>query len=262
MYRGGETGLNEPFRPTGGSANGQPVPTSAPLPGGSQTSSSLVGIANPKNNIVFSQGLYVEQQDMLRQQIINEVVPYVQSRLGLKQHSRSYTIAFNATSDCILHGIARSDDFIAEVFTCEHIASDQALAIMAHEIGHLVSYERYGAYPAVGSDLLLVEGVATYAAARYWIGNEDLRAYVRSQHESGVPPDLQESYRGIDVEAMNANYLQWASFVEFLHETCGPDAFDQLYITGNGSIGSASYMRYCGQSINGLEQAWKIWLQG
>jgi hypothetical protein len=259
MYPGGERGLNHSFSPTGGSANGPPVPTSTPLSSDSQASSGLIGTA--VLNIIFSQGLYAEQQDMLRQQIIDEVFPYVLARLGLKQPSRLYTIAFNTTPNCILHGIARSDDFIAEVFTCESIASDQAMAIMAHEIAHLVSYERYGAYPAVGSDLLLVEGVATYAAARYWIGNEDLRTYVRGQRQSGVTPDLQESYRGVNAESMNANYLQWASFVEFLHEICGRDAFDQIYTTGNGSIGSASYLQYCGQSINGLEQDWKIWLQ-
>lgn len=252
IHNGGEGSLNQAFRSTG------PAPTSAAAPtstGGLVATNSLA--------IIFSEGLYLNQQETLRLRIVDEVLPHVLSRLELAAPRRQYTLAFTRQLDCALHGMARSDDFIAEVFTCDSVPSEQALAIMAHEIAHLVSYERYGVYPDVGSDLLLIEGLATYGAARYWLGDEtDLRAYVRDQRASGVVPALQESYRGVNVDAMNANYYQWASFVEFLRQTCGPARFHELYKTGSGRLGSASYLQYCGKSIDALEQDWLTWLEG
>jgi hypothetical protein len=146
------------------------------------------------------------------------------------------------------------------VFTCPGIDEKRAVNILAHEMVHQLAHDRYG--PAhLNADLILLEGVATWGAGKYWLGGApDFRSYVRAQRQSGISYPLAMSYSGLGVAGMNALYYQWASFVEFLIDTYGRLKFDQLYVSGNSAPGSADYVGVYGKNLDQLQQEWIDWL--
>jgi hypothetical protein len=205
-------------------------------------------------------GLYTGERDALRAELA-EALAYVAERFGSSPIS-AITASLRRDDGCALHGVAYTDVRDTQVFSCDAIARGQAVAIMAHEFTHQLAQDRYG--PAhLQSDLILSEGVATWAAGRYWLsGHPDFRSYVREQRRAGASFPLATHYAGLGTAAMNTLYYQWASFVEFLIDTYGRERFDQLYISGAGDPGSADYAGVYGKGLPELEREWERWLEG
>jgi hypothetical protein len=231
-------------------------------------SAALVGATTPQASssldatfdFHLDEGLYAGQDTRLAADA-QRALDYVSQRTGYQQKHR-YRVAITVGAGCSIRGVAFPDGMVAQALSCGDIDSSQAIVILAHELVHLLTFDRYGVPPAVGSDLMLVEGVATYGAGQYWLGGHpDFRSYVHDQRAAGVAYPLTEGYGASDAETMNARYYQWASFVEFLKSLPDGDAkFDQLYISGDGHIGSSDYEGIYGQSLGNLEQAWISWL--
>jgi hypothetical protein len=203
-------------------------------------------------------GLYANEREQLRVDV-EQALAYAANRFG--SGLKTSVIASVVRDDsCSLHGIAYTDVRNVQVFTCDSIARSQAVAILAHEFTHQLAQDRYG--PAhLHADLILSEGVATWAAGRYWLGGKpDFRSYVRDQRRAGVSYPLATHYEGQGVGVMNALYYQWASFVEFLVGTYGREAFDRLYVSGAGDPGSADYAGVYGKGLPELEQEWLAWV--
>ena len=205
-------------------------------------------------------GLYDGQRAALESDS-REALAYVTQRFGSGPTSTFHAVFANDSS-CNLNGVANTETRTVQTNTCNGIAISRAVAIEAHEFVHQLCQDRYG--PAhLSADLMLAEGVATWGAGKYWLGDvPDFRTFVRSQRDSSVSYPLTQSYVGLGVAAHNAIYYQWAAFVEYLITTYGREKFDQVYVTGHGDPGSADYTQIYGKDIHMLEQDWKEWIRG
>ncbi|MDZ4719623.1 MAG: hypothetical protein SH847_14300 [Roseiflexaceae bacterium] len=203
-------------------------------------------------------GLYTNERNEL-QTDLEQALAYVANRFGSGLNA-PVTTSVILENGCSLHGVAYTDVRNVQVFTCDAITRGQAVAILAHEMTHQLAQDRYG--PShLHADLILSEGVATWAAGRYWLsGKPDFRTYVRDQRRNGVSYPLATHYAGLGVGAMNALYYQWASFVEFLINTYGRESFDRLYVSGAGDPGSADYAGVYGKGLPELELEWSAWI--
>jgi hypothetical protein len=204
--------------------------------------------------------LYPDQHAQLAAEV-RQAYDYVSAQFHVRSAAR-FKAAFAIDEQCGLHGLTRADEHIAQVFTCNDIPRSRAVAIMAHELAHQLEFEQYGE-AHLAADQILVEGMATWAAGEYWLGEyPDFRSYARDLRSAGDRPPLATDIGIEDVANMNRLYPQWASFVEFLITRYSREKFDQLYLTGHVSAGSADYMGVYGKSLDLLEQEWQSWLDG
>ena len=245
--------------------NARPTPVSTPA----NQAAPLQGQAVPQIfanltpdgafDILIENNLYPDERTELATEI-QQAFEYVSGRLGARASAR-FKAALAIDAQCGLHGITRVDERIAQVYSCNDIPRTRAVVIMAHELGHQLEYERYG-QRQLEADQILSEGVATWAAGKYWLGGHaDFRSYVREQRAAGALAPLATNVTREDFAAMNKLYYQWASFVEFLiDDKGGRERFDQLYITGHLSAGSANYVGVYGEDLNALERQWLAWL--
>jgi hypothetical protein len=223
---------------------------------------AIQGEARPidRTLIIFDldSGLYPGEEQALREDL-DQALAYVSARFG-SNPGQAITAMVKRDDGCGLRGIAYTDIRQAQVFSCNSLPRARAISILAHEFVHQLAQDRYGAaHP--GADLILSEGVATWAAGRYWLsGQPSFRQFVRAQRQQGLDFPLATHYAGLGVAGMNALYYQWASFVEYLIDTYGREAFDTLYVSGAGDPGSADYQRVYGKSLNQLEQEWRNWI--
>lgn len=241
--------------------NSQPMfgkvePNSAALP----TPGALSGATQAVDqfDIQLDDGLYPGQNAALAQDL-QRALAYVTTRFGSGANAR-FTAAVVRDDQCALHGIAFTDVRTVQVFTCNDLARSRAVAIMAHEFVHQLEQDRYGP-PHLHADTILSEGMATWAAGSYWLGKQpDFRAYVRAQRQAGTFYPLATDYSGLGVNAMNALYYEWASFIDFLIQTYGRPALDQVYVTGQSNPGTANYQLAYGKDLSTLEREWIAWL--
>ncbi len=210
-------------------------------------------------NIVVNKGLYIDARDRLNDEA-HRVYAYVAARFG-SELTGPLTVAFIEDAGCALSGIAYTDVRRVQVFTCNAIAPERALAILAHEYVHQLQQDRYGSRH-LSADLILSEGMATWGAGVYWLDEHpDFRSYVRAQRANGIAYPLAIHYAERDIVVMNALYYQWASFVEFLIDQYGRERLDALYVAGAGTPGSADYRGVYGKDLATLEQEWIAWLE-
>lgn len=210
-------------------------------------------------DIQVDAGLYADDRAALSAEL-QQALGYVVARFGSGPSAR-FTAMLVRDDGCGLHGIAYTDIRQVQVYTCPSIARDRAVAILAHEFGHQLAHDRYGA-AHLAADTLLAEGLATWGAGSYWLGGQpDFRSVVRAQRRAGSFYPLATDYGGLGVGAMNTLYYQWASFVEFLIERYGRAQFDQVYASGGGAIGAADYQGVYGVPLSALEQEWLAWLE-
>ncbi|MCS6839770.1 MAG: hypothetical protein NZ699_10410 [Roseiflexus sp.] len=230
---------------------------------GAQTAPAIVGVAVPVADsslltVTVSDGLYVAERAQLDEES-RRAYEYVAARFG-SSLTAPLTAAFVQDAGCALSGIAYTDIRRVQVHTCDGISRARAIALLAHEYAHQLQQDRYGPRH-LSADLILSEGLATWAAGAYWLGGHpDFRSYVRTQRASGVFYPLATHYSGRGVAVMNALYYQWASFVEFLIDHYGRERLDALYVTGSGAPGSAHYQAIYGKDLATLEQEWIAWL--
>lgn len=229
---------------------------------GAPAPAPIAGVAQPLDafDTRVDDGLYPDERAALAGDL-QRALEYVSARFGSGPSAR-FTAMLVRDDGCGLRGIAYTDIRQMQVFSCSALPRARAVAIMAHEFTHQLEQDRYG--PAhLRSDLILSEGAATWAAGEYWLGGQpDFRAFVREQRRAGTSYPLATDYSGLGVGAMNALYYQWASFVEFLIGAYGRAQFDQLYVSGQGAIGSSDYQGVYGKSLDALEREWLAWIGG
>jgi hypothetical protein len=257
-------------RPQPSVISNYPFPTAATPPpyqgeatSNSPASSSLI-FANltpdGKFDTLVQHSLYPDERGELAAET-QQAFDYVSKSFDVQNLSR-FKAAFVIDENCTLHGITRADEGVAQVYTCNSISRSQAISIMAHELAHQLQFEQYGK-PHLTADQILVEGMATWAAGEYWLGGQpDFRAYVRAQRMSSGLEPLATAVTREDFDAMNRLYYPWASFVDFLIDTYGRPKFNQLYVTGHITAGSADYVGVYGKDLKALEREWQAWLDG
>lgn len=231
---------------------------------GSQAAPTIGAVAVPVADpslltITVSDGLYEAERAQLDEET-RRACEYVAARFG-GSLAAPLTVAFVQDAGCSLSGIAFTDIRKVQVFTCDSIGRERAIAILAHEYVHQLQHDRYGPRH-LSADLILSEGLATWGAGRYWLGGHpDFHSYVRTQRAGGVFHPLATHYAGRGVAVMNALYYQWASFIEFLIDRYGRERLDALYVTGGSAPGLANYQAIYDKDLATLEQEWIAWLE-
>ena len=133
-------------------------------------------------------------------------------------------------------------------------------AFLAHELGHQLTYDRWG---TVGPDVRLSEGLATWAAEPYWLawqGWSSLDAAVADLQRGHAFAPLTEPQEGcLSAAERNIYYSAWASFVDFLLRRYGWDAMG-IALHAPGIEDRADYVQAFGQSLETLAAAWEATL--
>jgi hypothetical protein len=231
---------------------GIPTPTAEPLAGRFLIRDQL--------QMAVADGLYSDTERERLAVDLERALGYVAGRFGGGPRERIIaSVVIDA--GCGLHGIAYTDIRTTQVFTCPGVPQARVVNIMAHEFVHQLAHDRYGERH-LKADVILVEGVATWGAGSYWLGQQaDFRGFVRGiARETALLP-LATSYTGRSISDMNTLYYQWASFVEFLLTAYGRERFDALYVSGSSAPGSADYYGTYGKSLPQLEAEWIAWLK-
>jgi hypothetical protein len=211
-------------------------------------------------NLYTTNGSYTVEQVRGLAQPIHDALTYVQTRTDM-QLSEPVTIIFDRRDSCGLDGAAFTQKRTIILYACTSTPTNRAINILAHEFVHQLAHDRYG--PAhLQADLILSEGLATWGAGKYWLGDEaSFRSFVHKHYAAQLLP-LGSHYRDYGtIDAMNRLYYQWASLVDFLIETRGRESFDALYASGRGmNPNTADYVTVLGSDLAGVEEQWRAWL--
>ncbi|NJP05874.1 MAG: hypothetical protein HC837_09750 [Chloroflexaceae bacterium] len=242
--------ISQPFAPAGADQPAAPAQDPAvPL------------IAGGYLTVVNPEAVYGEAEQPVLTQEVEQALAYVIGRSG---HSPQgpITAVIEPQADCLLNGMAYTDERRIHVYTCADIPRQRAVNVLAHEFVHQLAHDHYGD-AHLHADLALSEGLATWGAGRYWLGQHaDFATFVRQvyiNHDEELLP-LATHYHGRSINDMNKLYYEWASFVEYLLLTYDQAPFDALYVSGQGDPGSANYTGVYGKSLEQLEQEWRTWL--
>ena len=176
--------------------------------------------------------------------------------------TRPVNIVFDRRPEaCGLDAVAYTGARTAILYTCPETPGRRATNVLAHEYIHQLAHDRYGA-PHMEADLLLSEGLATWGAGRYWLGShESFHDFVAAEYRGQLLPLATDPRGGTTIATLNQLYYQWASYVEWLRASHGPEALDRLYVTGQGRRpGSADYLGVLGAEFAVTEQQWRAWL--
>ncbi len=237
--------LEHEWSPWPGSPRPSPVP-----PGAVQAQRDLLTLSS-------AEGLFADPQPVT--DAASQALAYTIERTAM-QPAAPINVYLGNEPSCNLNGIAYTNERMVQVFTCPDLDQQRAINILAHEYVHQLAHDYYGE-PHLHADVILMEGIATWGAGRYWLGEHaDFRAFVRTYYpRAGLLP-LATSYEGRPVADMNQLYYQWAAFVEYLIGTYGRNSFDALYVSGSREPGSADYRGVYGKSLEELEAEWLVWL--
>lgn len=205
-------------------------------------------------------GSYSQDQARAMAEPLSDAMRYVSERTAL-QLSAPVSIIFDRREGCGFDGAALTERRTIMLYVCPDMPARRSVNVLAHEFVHQLAYDRYGA-AHMQADLVLSEGLATWGAGKYWLGNEsDFRGFVQNNYAAHLLP-LGSHYRDYGtIDAMNRLYYQWASLVDFVIATRGRDTFDRLYTSGRGmQPNTADYSGILGTDLAGLEGQWKEWL--
>ncbi len=232
-------------------STGEPRPTPAPVSGSASQHQHLT--------ITSADGLYAPEESIVLADEIQQSFAYVSGRFE-QQPTDAISVFVGHEPSCALNGIAYTDERRVQVFTCPDLPRSRAVNILAHEFVHQLAHDRYGPQH-LQADLILSEGIATYGAGTYWLGDKpDFKTFVRETYYDHLLP-LATTYVGRPIADMNKLYYQWASFSEFLITTHGREKFDAVYVTGSQTPGSADYAAIYGDTLEELETQWLAWLE-
>ncbi len=190
------------------------------------------------------------------------VLPTVEARMETRLADRvrvSLIPAEQAPQPCEPRGAAIPSRRRVVLFAGPATLEPRAMAaFLAHELGHQLTLDRWG---ALGDDRRLSEGVATWAAEPYWLvwrGWPSLAAGVRDLHAADAFGPLAETREGCYLTAeRDVYYSAWASFVGFLGDRYGWDAFGAALQHPPVADDLADYVAAFGRPLPDLLAEWE-----
>ncbi|HJZ46148.1 MAG TPA: hypothetical protein VKE41_03245 [Roseiflexaceae bacterium] len=245
--------------PTALAARGPSVGTPAPvLEGRLITSTARLDLYQIEGGLTITALLDLAPQF---EQAIDRVGEHIQARL-LGRVALSFEPA--QRGPCALRGLTLSHQRIIRLYYAPDTPQERVLAVVAHELAHELQHDYYGWAAHQKSDLILLEGQATWASSQ-----DALDTQGRPSWQSAAEQALAEGRLlplDVSLEAdcrtatRNSAYTGWASFVAFLMRD-GRERFDALYRSSRGHRpGSADYTGVYGKSLHELDQEWRVWL--
>jgi len=165
---------------------------------------------------------------------------------------------------CALRGLTLSHQRIIRLYYAPETPEQRVLAVVAHELAHEFQHDYYGWQAHQKSDLILLEGQATWASADYALDAHGQPSWQRAAELALAEGNLLPLDVSLEADCRtatrNSAYTGWASFVAFLMDA-GRERFDALYRSGRGHRpGAADYIGIYGKSLHDLDQDWRIWL--
>jgi hypothetical protein len=168
---------------------------------------------------------------------VETIRAYVVDRMGVRT-TEKFVLVFRPpdTAVCPKRGTAHVDLPVGQVvvFADERTSRVQISGVLAHEIAHLL-HDR--ALKAQMSDENLMEGLASWAAGKYWDAWQGAAAdNVRTYRRAGRYVPLEDYYHAIPLGTDSAEclrnrdlrYNSWAAFIDFLITDYGMEKFLQL----------------------------------
>jgi hypothetical protein len=135
-----------------------------------------------------------------------------------------------------------------------------AFTIAAHEMAHQLQSQRYGNAVQSRSDVILLEGGATWISGARWLdeyGVPSWRGRANQLYNQGIPLRLV----GAQAYGSDNAYEMWASFVSYIYRRYGMATVDKLYRSSRGRAqASADYEGVTGKSITELTADWRKWV--
>lgn len=217
--------------------------------------------------------------DLERWKVEAEVIyAYVAERVQAESDEK-VAIGFLPPQDqaCPIRGLAaQGDPPQILIYADQNSPEPYLFAVLAHEVGHSIPSEGFeGGLP---DDLALTEGLATWAAVKYWDawkGVPSLDALVSSYVQQGVYLPLNEAVElplvypwqegsGKDCLARRDQiYSQWGGFVGYLVERYGWDKVHALFESAHSEVEGSQNIDYptdypgvLGLALNQLEADW------
>lgn len=188
--------------------------------------------------------------------LFDEVYDYVSARVGVGFDA---TLARPAVYDKILVTFTdpggagagmgcpqrgRAAAYGVEIFADTQTSETQLLAVLAHEVGHVLTFSWLGTYPI---STMPAEGFATWAAGRFmadWYGIPSLEAgaallvtgggYVSISEPVGTYYTLPADFRGAEpaaegcLERRDRLYTEWGAFMAYLVDEFGQERLHDL----------------------------------
>jgi hypothetical protein len=165
---------------------------------------------------------------------------------------------------CALRGLTLSHERIIRLYYAPETSEQRVLAIVAHELAHELQHDYYGWPAHQRSDLILLEGQATWASGDYALDSRGQPSWQSAAELALAEGNLLPLDVSLDADCRtatrNSAYTGWASFVAFLMQA-GRERFDALYRSGGGHRpGTADYAGIYGKPLHELDQDWRLWL--
>jgi hypothetical protein len=165
---------------------------------------------------------------------------------------------------CALRGLTLSHQRIIRLYYAPETAEQRVLAIVAHELAHELQHDYYGWPAHQRSDLILLEGQATWASGDYALDSQGRPSWQSAAEAALSAGNLLPLDVSLEADCRtatrNSAYTGWASFVAFLLQA-GRERFDALYRSGGGHRpGTADYAGIYGKNLHDLDQDWREWL--
>lgn len=167
---------------------------------------------------------------------------------------------------CAIRGLTSSNERTIRLFYEPDTDPGRVVAILAHELFHQLQHDYYGETAHRRSDVILLEGMATWGSSPYFedsAGQPRYRVAVRQAlAEGGLLPLTTDLEADCRTTTRDVIYDEWASFVEYLLGTYGRERLDAAYRASTGrAAGSANYRGVYGKSLAELEAEWIAWLE-
>jgi hypothetical protein len=179
--------------------------------------------------------------------------------------------------ECPIRGLAAQGDPPSILIYADQNSPETYLfAVLAHELGHAIPSEGFA--DGLPNDMALSEGLATWAAGKYWAAWKQvpsLNALVSSYVDEGSYLPLNEAIEMPQVYPWQAGagpdclarrdqiYSQWGGFVGYLVERYGwekvLELFASAYSEVEGSLNidyPTDYPGVLGLALNQLEADW------
>ena len=216
-----------------------------------------------------------------------EVYDYVSARLEVTSDEKTIILFEGPDSNvCPVRGLAivspPSDPYAGDyppeivIYADENTSHKQIMGVLAHELGHVLTL-RNSEQRWIPHETGHQEGLATWAAGRYWHawqGTTSFSDSVRSYIEQSKYLSLREHYdfepaysRENCIEKRNILYTEWASFIEFLLTEYGYERLETLFRSPKSEeveadegrmfyVTPADYQSVYGLELNQLEAQW------
>ena len=167
---------------------------------------------------------------------------------------------------CAIRGLTLSNERTIRLYYAPGSDPQRIINILAHEFFHQLQRDYYGEMAHRRSDVILLEGMATWGSRAYFRepdGRFSYQVRVEEALRDGTLLPLTTSLERDCRTTTRVNiYNEWASFVEFLLARYERPKFDAVYRESSGrAAGSANYRGVYGKPLAELEREWRAWLE-